>query len=204
MHVQVLGDGKNGNIADFYSYKTKCFQTRLRKPIVDVDITHAPVPTTRSSTTSCPGALVRQRLEGVSIDATGDLLRERLTIHTRPDRIPGLVDEHAGIVSKTNDRSILPLQLLLDPDDHTMANISAADLVRKRGCGGSLGPGGSLLLHDDDYPVTCTSSSCQPTIPPPLELFWVVGGLTDGCGPLLLEDVDALDHRRARVVDAGE
>ena len=36
-----------------------------------------------------------------------------------------------------------------------MADISTADFVRKRGRGGSLGPGGSLLLHDDDYPVTC-------------------------------------------------
>lgn len=103
----------------------------------------------------------------------GPLLAAKLlahdSVHSCPDGIPSLVHQHTGIITKSYHRAIWPLQLLLHAHHNSMSDITAADFVGEGGSTASLGPGGPLLLDNDDYSVT------------------------DCCGPLLLEDVDALD-----------
>ena len=77
-----------------------------------------------------------------------------LTVHSCSDRIPCLVHQHTGVVTKSNNSPICPLQFLLYPDYHGMSNITTTDLVGERRAAGPLGASSSLLLYDDNYTIT--------------------------------------------------
>lgn len=132
-----------------------------------IDVTRALAPGTRSWTTVCLAVPVPQHLwKNVSICKSlyeanpGSIGRPpenrplQLTVHSCPDRISSLIHQHAGIISKPNNGTILPLQLLLHADHDGMPNISTTDLVREGGGARTFRRSGSLLLDDDDYPVT--------------------------------------------------
>lgn len=82
-----------------------------------------------------------------------------LTIHTRSNRIAGLIHQHTSIIPKLNHTPIRPLGFLAHAHDDRMPNIASPDLVRQRGGRARFGSRGSLFLYDDDYPVTWTTQS---------------------------------------------
>lgn len=133
--------------------------------------------------------------------------RLALTVHSRPDGISGLVDQYASVITEPDKRPIRPLQLLLHTNNDGMTNITTADFTGERSGGGGFGACRSLLLDDDDYPVTYIPShnvSLDSQFPSCCASCWVQvpWRLTDCRGPLLLQDVHALDDRGAGVVDA--
>jgi len=182
-----------------------------------------PERATRSWTTACRAVLVRQHLRIVSISPCR-ILRVRIcnhyahTVHSCANGITRLVHQDASVVTKTDNSSINALHLLLDAHNHGMSNISATNLVGKSSTG-AFGAGGPLLLNDNDYTVPYSRSVCNSLdwriffASPFLRLVsqnWGIcrrfdgtgeGRLTNCCGALLFQDVDALDDRGAGVVD---
>lgn len=104
-------------------------------------------------------------------------LRGPLTVHSCPDGIPCLIDQHTGIITKPHHTSIRPLQLLLHAHHNRMSNITAADFVGESGGTASLGPGGPLLLDNDDYPVTWNRSPVSLVLVLPSVIVFFAGVL---------------------------
>lgn len=111
---------------------------------------------TKSSTTSCFVALVPPHLSRYQHLKRRDsgYPRLALTVHPCPDGISGLVDQYTSIITKPDKRPIRPLQLLLHTNNNGMTDVTTADFTGERSGGSGLGACRSLLLDDDDYPVT--------------------------------------------------
>ena len=77
-----------------------------------------------------------------------------LTVHSRSDRVSGLVDQDAGVVVEFDNRPVRPLHLLPRADDNGVADVSSTDLVRDTDVVGAVGTEVSLLLDDDYNTVT--------------------------------------------------
>jgi hypothetical protein len=86
--------------------------------------------------------------------ASSKALRRALTIHSCPNGISGLVDQYTSIITEPDKGPIRALQLLLYTNNNGMTNITTADLTGERSGGSGFGACRSLLLDDDDYPVT--------------------------------------------------
>lgn len=123
----------------------------------------------------------------------GSRPRGPLTIHSCPDGIPCLIDQHTGIIAKSHHTPIWPLQLLLHAHHNRMANVTTADFIGESGGTASFSPGGPLLLDNDDYPVTWNRRPVSWSLFLYYRLLRGLWALTDCCGALLLQDVDALD-----------
>lgn len=55
------------------------------------------------------------------------------TVHSRPNWLSGLVNQYARIIIESDDTSILPLQLLLRPDDNRVSDITLSNFLCGRG-----------------------------------------------------------------------
>lgn len=141
-----------------HSAKEKRIQRSPTNVETRVDLTRAPVPTTRSWTTSCsvaPGRrLLYKRQYPKCRHGLSPKLPETLTVHSCPNGVSGLVDQHTSIITESDEGAIRALQFLLHANNNGMSDITTADLVRKRSGGRGFGTCGSLLLDDDDYPIT--------------------------------------------------
>lgn len=86
-------------------------------------------------------------------------LSEALTVHSCSNRVPGLVDQHTGIIAESDEGSVRALQFLLHANNNGMSDITTTDLVRKCSGGGGFGACGSLLLNDNNYPISCCTTT---------------------------------------------
>jgi len=80
-------------------------------------------------------------------------LRTHDAVDPRADGVPGLVDQHAGVVVKLDDAPVAALRGVLGPHHHGVPDVASLDLVAGRHAGQSVGLAASLLLDDDDDSV---------------------------------------------------
>ncbi len=81
-------------------------------------------------------------------------LRPDDTVQPGPNRLAGLVDEHAGVVVEAHDAAVWPLVLLRRAHHAHLPRVAASDLVgsgrRHAAAGTALGAKRALLLDDDN------------------------------------------------------
>lgn len=84
----------------------------------------------------------------------GGMTERQLTVHSGPDRVSGLIHQHTSIIIELQNRTVGSLHLLCCANNNSMPDIPSTDLVRDTRTRRVFGAEVSLLLNDDDNPVT--------------------------------------------------
>ena len=77
------------------------------------------------------------------------------TIHTTPNRLATLIDQHTRIVVELHHRAVLPLHLLRRAHNHGVSNVASSHFVGRADGDSAAGLGTevALFLDDDDDAV---------------------------------------------------